>query len=510
MDTIKKDISYHELKTKLRQNTTNNQLEAVKDLLEQYPEIIDARYEEGLTCLMIASNQGNLAMVKLLLAKDAHLDAEDFYQNTSLLKAIENKRVAVANYLLAQGADPNHQSSSFDNALHLGHRNLERQDFWAMLKLLLAHGADIDLLHYNRQNLLTEATDYDADLELTRFLLEQGANPNQVTHYANTPLNNACERGNISIIEVLLQRGANINQCTCRHLGPGWSTHGDEDEGFNALMRATHKNNELIVRLLIARGADVNVQSMNTTRGTFDGVVFGKTALQIALEKQHFSIAQLLLDAGADINIKDDTGKSPQDYLKNGQIAQDQTVASSSTLNHSLMQEMAAGNAPIKANEWGQMLAEHQVFLENKTKDGHWQVLDASGLAMGIFQGAKSDKGQQLAPQFANLTGMDLQSHNLSYANLLGCWGEGTDFRGSTFIGALLVDAYLPQANFEGVVLTNADFSRTDLTNANFRNALLKGTDFENCNLTGADFTGAQILGAKFDGANIDQIKGIL
>ncbi len=509
MDPKVKNVSYHALKTDLKQKTTGNQVEAVGTLLKQYPEIVDARYKEGLTCLMMAASQGNLALVKLFLEKKAHLDAEDQYKNTALLHAIKAKRVELAMHLLEQGADPHQQCHNSYNPMYLAYENFERHDFWPFMEALIKHGIDLNQVHSHGQTLLMAASDFQADVELLRFLLDRGANPNLADHDANTVLINACKRNHLQIIEVLLQRGANINQCACYYLRPGYSTHGDEDEGFNALMRAVHANNELIVRLLIARGADVNAPSINTTRGTFDGVTFGKTALQIALTKEHYSIAQLLLDAGADPSLKDHDGKSAQDDLQNGQIVKDGESASASNLNHSLMQEMAAENTPIEAQEWAQMLAAHQVFLENKTKGGSWQVLDASGLSLGVFQGASSENGTQLAPQFANLTGVNLKNQQLSYANLLACWGKSIDFRGSTLASTLLADAYLPNANFEGAVLTEADFSRSDLTNANFRNALIKGTDFEHCNLTGADFTGAQIMGATFNGAQIDQIKGI-
>lgn len=508
--TMNTTISYHQLKTELRQKVTENDTKEATSLLEKHPDIIDARYEQGLTCLMIAATQGNLAMVKLLLSNNAHLDAEDFYQNTAFLKAVENKRLSVVYYLLEQGANPNQQSTNYDNALYLAYRHLERHDFWPFIKKMLEYGVDINLQHYNSQNLLTEATDYDADLELTRFLLDNGADLNWVDQYANTALTNACERGNIAIIDLLWKRGANLNQCTCRYLGPGWSTYGDEDEGFNALMRAVNKNNEIIVRVLIARGTDVNVQSINTTRGRFDGVVFGKTALQIALKKKYYNLVQILIEAGADPDLQDDEGKSAANYLKDGQLPSTANTSPDSNLNSDLMREMAANSDPIEQDEWNKVLAQHQVFLENKPKDGHWQVLDVSGLSLGIYQGKKPEQGTQLELRFTNFTGMSLQNQNLGYANLVGSWGKNIDFKGVNLQNALLVDSYLPNANFEGVILTDADFSRSDLTNANFRNALIKNTDFENCNLTGADFTGAQILGGKFQGAQIEQIKGIL
>lgn len=51
-------------------------LDTVRELLRQYPDKIDAK-SSGKTCLQVASHQGHLEIVELLLSKAANLEVAD-------------------------------------------------------------------------------------------------------------------------------------------------------------------------------------------------------------------------------------------------------------------------------------------------------------------------------------------------------------------------------------------------------------------------------------------------
>ena len=85
-----------------------------------------------------------------------------------------------------------------------------------------------------------------ADLERTRLLLDHGADPNAKSDDGRTPLMIASGRtGGAPVVRLLIDRGAEIN---VQAPGPLGET--------NALVEAAYTGDEQIMRLLIDRGAD--------------------------------------------------------------------------------------------------------------------------------------------------------------------------------------------------------------------------------------------------------------
>ena len=94
--------------------------------------------------------------------------------------------------------------------------------------------------------------------------------------YRGTPLTAAARVGNIDIVKMLLDSGADINHFT------EWRRP--------ALAIAARMGNIALAKLLIERGADVN-----------RGAVHGSALAEVEC-KDHLAIVQMLLDNGADIN----------------------------------------------------------------------------------------------------------------------------------------------------------------------------------------------------------------
>ena len=70
----------------------------------------------------------------------------------------------------------------------------------------------------------------------------------------------------------------------------------------NPLTVAVQQGSSLKVRLMIAKGVDVN---------EFDKRYYSRTALHIAMERNNLKMAQMLLNAGANIELKDQYGNTP-------------------------------------------------------------------------------------------------------------------------------------------------------------------------------------------------------
>ena len=116
-------------------------------------------------------------------------------------------------------------------------------------------------------------------VDVSRWLVTEGANVNAQGGYYGNALQAACYGGHESIVRLLLDRGAVINA--------QGGMHG------NTLQAACYGGHESIVQLLLDRGADMHAQ----------GGYYGN-ALQAAAASYRGdeTIVQLLLDRGADIN----------------------------------------------------------------------------------------------------------------------------------------------------------------------------------------------------------------
>ncbi|KAF0321115.1 hypothetical protein GQ607_011722 [Colletotrichum asianum] len=118
---------------------------------------------------------------------------------------------------------------------------------------------------------------------MTRVLLNTGISPNESNKYISygrSPLQQAVEDGNLEMIDLLLESGADVNAPPAK-IG-----------GATALQLAAIKGRLGIGRRLIDLGANVNASGAE---------MHGRTALEGAAEYGRLDMVQLLLDSGADV-----------------------------------------------------------------------------------------------------------------------------------------------------------------------------------------------------------------
>jgi uncharacterized protein len=234
------------------------------------------------TPLIHAAREGNLEVVKLLLAhgaKDtdgAAIAGAYAEGNTEIEKLLEREAT--------KPLGPKVQNRFLYAAI-------SRRDP-AKFAAALDAGADED----KNQLLLYVVSKKEAQIDIVRALLERGAQVNQGTKY-KTALMHAASEGHTEILKLLLAKGAEVNVQT--------------DEGTALMMAVTGKHAD-IVKLLISAGADVKARHR-----------LGDTALIMAARTMIYQtnvapvphpgveIMQMLLANGSDVNARGDWERTP-------------------------------------------------------------------------------------------------------------------------------------------------------------------------------------------------------
>ncbi len=113
----------------------------------------------------------------------------------------------------------------------------------------------------------------DGDIDQVQLLLSRGANVNEKNRMGWTPLHTAIRNRRLALIEPLLAKGADIN--------------ATDNRGQTPLMAAIYIGQNDAAELLIAKGADINI------------IAGGDNALTLAKKRGNTEIADLLVKQGA-------------------------------------------------------------------------------------------------------------------------------------------------------------------------------------------------------------------
>jgi uncharacterized protein len=162
---------------------------------------------------------------------------------------------------------------------------VKRQDKAAVRSLLKQH-LDVNAATGDGTTALAWAAHWN-DLETLDLLISTGANVSAADDLGVTPLWHACTNANSAMVEKLVKAGASPKTAM--------------QTGETALMTCTRSGALEGVRLLLARGADVNARE--TQRG--------QTALMWAASKKHPDVTRVLVGHGAEVNARSNQGFTP-------------------------------------------------------------------------------------------------------------------------------------------------------------------------------------------------------
>jgi ankyrin repeat protein len=270
----------------------------------------------GLTPLSYAARENCMECAKILVEAGADVNQRTFYGWTPLLVATQNRHYKLAEYFLEHGANPNTANNGGWSPLYLAtdNRNIEGGDYPVrapdmdhldFIKLLIAKGADVNARVCGVQSKADKCTGDSTETRTNftmQWLFEDGA----------TPFLRAAQSGDVTLMKLLLEHGANAKIFTAHNVTPlavaagigwvegvtyEWSPEENleavkmcldlgidpktaDDEGRTALHGAAHKGRLEVIQLLVDRGADLNAHD-GGSRDSVNGALLGKTWVPI-------------------------------------------------------------------------------------------------------------------------------------------------------------------------------------------------------------------------------------
>ena len=219
-----------------------------------------------------------------LISKHANINAALPDGATALAWAVFLDLEDTALKLIETGADVNTKGDYGETPLTLALANGNV----ALTARLLKAGADPKATRWNGETTLMIAAGAGS-VEEVKLLLDAGLDMNATeSEKGQNALMWATAEGHPAVVDLLIQKGANVNAAT--------------KSGFTALAFATTKNDSASVRLLIKAGADPNyaLPDKDKTKMLLVAGAYESTKAAIAL-----------LDGGADPNVADRRGRTP-------------------------------------------------------------------------------------------------------------------------------------------------------------------------------------------------------
>lgn len=253
-------------------------VEIVQDLISSGAHAKAATKEHG-TALQAAARReiGGLPIIKALLEANAPVSSIDPGKAAALNEALS--------FFGTSDRIPHEHDSKFMISESI--TDVLSTGPGAVVKILLANLPEekADDSHYG---LLVQMACMAGDQDCVELLLQRGMNVNSSGNYYGTALQAASRVGNIKIVERLLNAGADVNILD--------GIHG------TALRAAAIGGHEDLVHHLIARGADVNLRYKDRGDVNLRYNDRDESILHLALKSGNHAISKTLLVAGADIN----------------------------------------------------------------------------------------------------------------------------------------------------------------------------------------------------------------
>lgn len=256
----------------------------------------------GLTALLYAARDGRLEITHMLVAAGADVNKPEANKITPLQMAIENDHVELAKFLMDHNADIN------------------AADYWGRTPLWLA----VEMRNLDTDKSGQNGVDRASVLTLIEALLNRGANVNaRTTEYppirrwimpvndlswvditGQTPFFRAALSGDVTVMRMLLDKGADPKIATLAGTTTLMAAAGINYVGGQTYTESPESLLEA-VKLCYEKGIDVNAANS-----------MGLTAVFGAANRGSDDILQFLVDHGARLDVKDKENRTLMNWAE--------------------------------------------------------------------------------------------------------------------------------------------------------------------------------------------------
>lgn len=237
--------------------------------------------EEMEFALIMAADQGDTLKLSRLISLEVDVNAATTEGVTALMYAVQNADLASTRLLLDAGAKPDVRPDNGYTALITAIRAID----FDMAELLIRRGARLDQADNWGYTPLMHAIVVDS-FYMADFLLYYGASAEAKSSDGISPLMLASWMGKAALVNLLLEYGA--------------QTDATDKKGRTALYYGAASGNSIVVEALINYGAKPDMPAENLA-----------TPLIVAITQNDFESSRLLISAGAQVNHQAGCSLSP-------------------------------------------------------------------------------------------------------------------------------------------------------------------------------------------------------
>ena len=291
---------------------------------------INLTTKKNKTAIYFACKYKNEEAIKLLISKNADINIKDHLNRSPFYYACMNCSEYIVETLISQVDNINEmvlnkKNQYISSPLHV----VSQRGSVDLIDLLITHGANPNLMnaegeipflfacksssfdamtYYLKRGADINETDNNGNTPLLNVLstsfegflplmfISQGANLFSRNSEGKTPLHLACLRGHVETFDILLEKGANVNDVDYNNETPlllACSSFIEEGDVIYS-----------IIEKLLQHHADPNINPIHNDK-------ISQTLMHIAIMRQSTKLIQLLFNNGADLNTPDFEGKIP-------------------------------------------------------------------------------------------------------------------------------------------------------------------------------------------------------
>lgn len=246
----------------LAEAARNQDAGGLRALLDQKADV-NGRLSDGSTALLWAAHWNDAATADVLLRAGADANAANDFQMTPLSQACTNASVEMVRLLLKSGAHPNTPIATGETPL----MTCARTGSAEAVRLLIEYGAQVDAREPSQNQTALMWAIAERHPEVTKVLIEAGANLRAATKQGFTPIHFAARVGDLESLKLLLAAGVEIDLQTQPSGGEGQGGRGGgaAAAGYTPLLVATLRAQVDTALYLLEQGADPNIDAAGFT-----------------------------------------------------------------------------------------------------------------------------------------------------------------------------------------------------------------------------------------------------